>query len=91
MTGIFRIGVVVGALIFLTFPECKAGAQGPAVKVNAAPVHVKAPAIKDPPPVQLSAALQNQQHLSNAGVQINIRHKRDRLQRKSKPGEPKTN
>jgi hypothetical protein len=79
------------ALTWLALPAGEAGAQALGVKVNAAPVHVKAPAIKDPPPVQLSTALQNQQHLSNAGVQINIRHKRDRLQRKSKPGEPKTN
>ena len=90
MRRIAKIGVVMAALMSLALPACKTDAQGVGVKVNAAPIRVKAPVIKDPPPVQLGAAFQNQQHLSNAGVQTNIRHKRDRLQRKSKPGEPKT-
>jgi hypothetical protein len=90
MAQICKVGVVMGALMLPIFPLCNAGAQAPAVKVTAAPVHVKALVIKDPPPVQLGAALQNQQNLSNAGVQTNIRHKRDRLQRKSKPGGSKT-
>jgi hypothetical protein len=84
----FRIGVVITALAWLALPACEAGAQ--AVKINAAPVRLKAPVIENPPPVQLGAALQNQQNLSNAGVQTNIRHRRDRLQRKSSPGQSKT-
>ena len=85
MTRIFRIGVVITALTGLALPACEADAQGIAVKVVAAPVHVKAPVIKDPS-LQLGASTQNLQHSSDWGTQMNIRHKRDRLQRASKVG-----
>ncbi len=86
MARICRIGVVIAALTWLALPACEADAQGLGVKVNAAPVRVKAPVIKDPSP-QLGTGAQNLQHSSDWGVQMNIRHKRDRLQRTSKaPG-----
>lgn len=83
MRRVLRISVVMTALMSLALPACDADAQGVAVKVNAAPVHVKAPVIKDPS-LQLGAGAQNLQHSSDWGVQMNIRHKRDRLQRASK-------
>ena len=89
MIRMFRIGVVITALVWLALPACEAGAQ--AVKINAAPVRLKAPVDQRiRRRCNSSAALQNQQNLSNAGVQTNIRHRRDRLQRKSSPGQSKT-
>jgi hypothetical protein len=85
MRRISRIGVVMTALMSLALPACQADAQGLAAKVNAAPVRVKAPVIKDPS-LQLGTGAQNLQHSSDWGVQMNIRHKRDRLQRASKAG-----
>ena len=76
MTRIPMVGVVVSAAVWLALSPYASQAQGLAVKV-AAPVGVKTPVVRGP---NLDTGISHQQRSSDFGVQINIKHKRDRLQ-----------